>query len=88
VRGDDEVALADAAVWCDVRAFDRAIAAGKLDEAVSLYGGDLLPGFFVSTAVARRMSIRTIARWCSPGSAIATRHFGGWRSAGNNGRRN
>jgi TolB-like protein/DNA-binding SARP family transcriptional activator/Tfp pilus assembly protein PilF len=50
VRGDDEVALADAAVWCDVRAFDRAIAAGKLDEAVSLYGGDLLPGFFVSTA--------------------------------------
>lgn len=50
VRGDDEVALADAAVWCDVRAFDDAVATGKLSDAVSLYGGDLLPGFFVSSA--------------------------------------
>lgn len=49
VRGDDEVALSDDVV-CDVRAFDQAIAARTFEDAVALYGGDLLPGFFVSNA--------------------------------------
>jgi DNA-binding SARP family transcriptional activator len=49
-RGEEEVGLAETAVWCDAAAFDAAIAAGRLDEALDLYRGELLEGFYVSGA--------------------------------------
>ncbi len=37
-------------VWCDVTAFQQALDAKHLDEAVELYRGDLLTGLFVESA--------------------------------------
>ena len=45
VRGDEEVGLDFAAVWCDVREFERALDAGRPEEALDLYRGHLLEGF-------------------------------------------
>ena len=39
-----------AAVRCDAIAFERALDGGRRGEALELYGGDLLPGLFVSDA--------------------------------------
>ncbi len=50
VRGHDQVGLVEDLVWCDVRAFEDALDAGMLHEALELYRGDLLEGFFVSGA--------------------------------------
>jgi serine/threonine-protein kinase len=47
-RGTEEVRLDPDVCWCDVRAFDVAIAAGRLDAAVELYRGDLLEGFYIA----------------------------------------
>jgi len=49
-RGDDEIALNVDSLWCDVTAFDAAIAAGRLGEALELYRGEMLGGFFISGA--------------------------------------
>jgi serine/threonine-protein kinase len=46
-RGDEEVGLDFERIWCDVVAFDRAVAAGQLHEALEHYRGDLLDGFFI-----------------------------------------
>jgi DNA-binding SARP family transcriptional activator/Tol biopolymer transport system component len=46
-RGDDEVALGGEAIWCDARAFERALGEGQGTEALALYRGDLLDGFFI-----------------------------------------
>ena len=50
-RGDEEIA-AGPDVWCDAAAFDAAIAAGRLEDALELYHGDLLAGVFLSGAPA------------------------------------
>ncbi len=49
-RGDEELGLADGTVWCDVVAFEQALGAQRATEALELYRGDLLDGFFVSGA--------------------------------------
>jgi DNA-binding SARP family transcriptional activator/TolB-like protein len=49
-RGDEELGIAEEGVWCDVREFDRKLASGEVAEALALYRGDLLPGFFVPDA--------------------------------------
>jgi DNA-binding SARP family transcriptional activator/tetratricopeptide (TPR) repeat protein len=49
-RGDDEVGLRTAALWCDVWDFERLIAARRHKEALELYGGPLLDGLFVPDA--------------------------------------
>src|SRR5260370_40767092 len=49
-RGDDEIGLDFDKVSCDIVAFERALGAGRLDEALALYRGDLLAGFFISGA--------------------------------------
>src|SRR2546426_275896 len=49
-RGDDEVGLSRDVVWCDARAFEAALDAGQPAEALALYRGELLDGFFVSDA--------------------------------------
>jgi len=45
-RGEDEIRVNPEAIWCDVRAYETALAEGRLEEALSLYRGDLLEGFF------------------------------------------
>ncbi|MGD8869502.1 MAG: BTAD domain-containing putative transcriptional regulator, partial [Gemmatimonadales bacterium] len=49
-QGDDAVGLAEDAVWCDAVAFEEALEAGKLEDALELYRGDLLDGFYISEA--------------------------------------
>ena len=44
-RGDEEVALADGALWCDAADLQMSADAGQLARAVDLYRGDLMPGF-------------------------------------------
>lgn len=49
-RGDEEVGLAEGALWCDTTAFEDALAAQALEQAIALYRGDLLQGFYISGA--------------------------------------
>ena len=51
-RGDDEVGVDSRELRCDAAVFGRAMDAGELEEALSVYRGDLLPGFFISDAPA------------------------------------
>ncbi len=49
-RGDEEIGLDFERFQCDADAFDRAIALGRWDEALAMYRGALLEGFFISGA--------------------------------------
>lgn len=50
-RGPGELGVSSDVLWCDATAFDQMIAAGKLADALRLYGGGgLLPGFFADAA--------------------------------------
>jgi len=49
-RGDEEIGVALDQCWTDVSTFEAAIGDGRLPEALDLYRGDLLRGFFVSDA--------------------------------------
>lgn len=49
-RGDREVGIDGALVWCDAAAFDAALGDGRLEEALALYAGDFLPGLHVQDA--------------------------------------
>src|SRR5690606_17623396 len=44
-RGHDEIGVDREKVWCDVIAFEEAIAQGNLLAAMDLYRGDFLKGF-------------------------------------------
>ena len=45
--GREGVALAPGRLWCDAAAMEEALSGGRWREALSLYGGDFLPGLFV-----------------------------------------
>lgn len=49
-RGQEEIALNAERVWCDAAAFDDALDAGRPDEAMALWRGELLDGFHVDDA--------------------------------------
>src|SRR2546422_9125175 len=49
-RGDDEIGLDFEHFQCDADAFARAIAGGRWNEALELYRGELLEGFFIPGA--------------------------------------
>jgi len=49
-RGDEDVGLDFARIGCDADAFDRAIAECRWEDALELYRGDFLDGFFISGA--------------------------------------
>ena len=49
-RGADELGLNFERFWCDAAAFAEDIDRGEFDAALELYRGDLLPGFFASSA--------------------------------------
>lgn len=46
----DQIRLSEQGVWCDVVAFDAAVETGSHVEALQLYRGSLLDGFFISGA--------------------------------------
>ena len=48
--GDEELSLSLDVVRCDVVEFERALADNRLSDALALYGGDFLPGFFLDGA--------------------------------------
>ncbi len=47
-RGAEEIGIKAEELWCDAAAFEAAFGAGKWVEALELYGGDLLNGFYLS----------------------------------------
>ena len=49
-RGDEEVAVDFQRVFCDAAAFDVSLRANRLEEALEIYRGDLLAGFFIDDA--------------------------------------
>ncbi|MFL5620575.1 MAG: BTAD domain-containing putative transcriptional regulator [Gemmatimonadaceae bacterium] len=49
-RGNEELSLATDRIRCDVSAFEDALAADRPEEALALYRGDLLAGFYLSGA--------------------------------------
>ena len=49
-RGDEEIGLDLDELWCDVVAFDNAVAEGQFGAALELYRGHLLDGFFIPEA--------------------------------------
>jgi DNA-binding SARP family transcriptional activator/tetratricopeptide (TPR) repeat protein len=49
-RGDDDIGLDPGRISCDVVEFERAAETGQLAEALELYRGDLLEGFFIRGA--------------------------------------
>ena len=50
LRGDEEIGVRESILWCDAIAFEDLARASRVDEAIELYRGDLLPGFFVDAA--------------------------------------
>src|SRR3989440_4346492 len=51
-RGDEDIGLGPEQIRCDVVEFERAAEAGRLADALDLYRGDLLEGFFIRGAPA------------------------------------
>ena len=49
-RGEEEIGVDQTAVWVDAQQFEQACHAGRTEEALALYRGDFLDGFFVSDA--------------------------------------
>ncbi len=49
-RSDRDVGVDPAVVWCDAAAFDQAVEEKRHADALELYRGDFLPGFFVEDA--------------------------------------
>ncbi|HEV2180789.1 MAG TPA: BTAD domain-containing putative transcriptional regulator [Gemmatimonadaceae bacterium] len=49
-HGGEDLGIVSDEFWCDARAFDDALARGEAAEALELYGGDVLHGFFVTGA--------------------------------------
>jgi DNA-binding SARP family transcriptional activator len=47
-RGEEEITLAEGALWCDAAAFENHLEAGRLQEALKLYRGEFLKGFHLS----------------------------------------
>jgi DNA-binding SARP family transcriptional activator len=48
--GDETIGIAEAVLWCDVRAFDDAVRGNRPAGALALYRGDFLPGASLSDA--------------------------------------
>ncbi len=47
-RGDEEIGLEPGALWCDTTAFEEALAANDIAQAIALYRGELLQGYYIS----------------------------------------
>ena len=49
-RGDEEIGVDESRAWCDAVLFEEAVGAGRSAEALELYRGDFLAGFFIDDA--------------------------------------
>jgi DNA-binding SARP family transcriptional activator len=49
-RGNEEIAVDFKGIFCDAALFDASLKASRLEEALEIYRGDLLPGFFIDDA--------------------------------------
>ena len=49
-RGGEEIGLRDEGLWCDAREFEAALDSGRIEDALALYGGDLLDAFYIPDA--------------------------------------
>jgi DNA-binding SARP family transcriptional activator len=47
-RGEEEITLAEGALWCDAAAFEDHLDEGRLEKALELYRGEFLKGFHLS----------------------------------------
>jgi serine/threonine-protein kinase len=68
-RGDDEVAITPEALRCDVEAFNSACDRGRLVQALELYRGEFMPGFFLTGCV-------ELERWIEDQRAAARERAG------------
>src|SRR5256712_12386907 len=75
-RGDEEIGLDFDQIWCDVSAFDHAIDGGELEQALDLYRGDLLEGFFISDAPEFEQWLETERRRLRDMASRAARRLG------------
>jgi DNA-binding SARP family transcriptional activator/tetratricopeptide (TPR) repeat protein len=46
-RGDEDVGISTSIITCDAARLDELLDSGSIDEALDLYRGDLMPGFFL-----------------------------------------
>src|SRR6184192_2568385 len=76
-RGDEEIGLDFAQVSCDVAVFERALRNGQLEEALDVYRGALLQGFFISDAPSSSAGWKPSAPGCSRRPRAARER---WRS--------
>ncbi len=83
-RGSEELAVLPAALWCDVTAFQEAIAARGWARALELYRGDLLQGIFIAGADGaerwlehQRGALRAAA---SEAAGVLAQTAGGWEA--------
>ena len=81
-RGAEELAVDAELVWCDAAAFGEALGEERLEEALQLYRGDLLPSFFVEASSGfeewlerERAALR--AQAARAARRLADRHEGG-----------
>jgi DNA-binding SARP family transcriptional activator len=49
-RGNEEIAVDFKQIFCDAALLDSTLKASRLEEALEIYRGDLLPGFFIDDA--------------------------------------
>src|ERR1700736_2707690 len=73
-RGDEEVAVDFHLVSCDATIFEASVKANRLQEALDLYWGDLLAGFFIDEAPEFDQwlhSERRMLRVCAARAALA-----------------
>ena len=73
-RGDEEVAVDFQRISCDAAGFEESLKAKRLEEALELYRGDLLTGFFIDEAPEFEHwlhSERTRLRACAARAAYA-----------------
>lgn len=87
-RGQEDVGIDAESLWCDASAFEEALEREQPAEAVELYGGDLLEGFFLPNARGfevwldrRRRSLRFAAAEAAWSLADRARDEEAWKEA-------
>lgn len=72
-RGAHDIGIAPQALWCDAVAFGQALDIGRYQEALELYRGDLLEGFFSDTSAAHEEWLERERTHLRAGAARAAR---------------
>ena len=70
-NGGETIGIAVSRLWCDVRAFDAALRTGRPVDALALYRGEFLPGFFVSDAPEFERWVEREREWLHAGAVRA-----------------